>query len=264
MAFLRVKQGLVNLCDGRWIVNLCDKRFLLRKPVENMIVVSAADSSHFKSLCQFLGSFFRYEKEASRVIVYDLGLQAVERREIGDRFPSVEMRTFDYSRYPEHLDIKVNHGEYAWKPVIIAEVLEQFLCPVCWMDAGCLITEPLLQLRRMISCYGFLFSPSNGQVRDWTHPKTFDFLGCKDDLWDSQNLAAGLVPVNPRFSDVMPLIRQWRKCALTKECIAPEGSSRGNHRQDQAVLTLLVHQSETKWRWIVPVSMGISLQHDID
>ncbi|KAF9118815.1 hypothetical protein BGW39_000847 [Mortierella sp. 14UC] len=36
------------------------------------------------------------------------------------------------------------------------------------------------------------------------------------------------------------IMREWVQCARTKECVAPEGSSRANHRQDQAALTYLV------------------------
>jgi hypothetical protein len=38
-------------------------------------------------------------------------------------------------------------------------------------------------------------------------------------------------------------VNRWKECAVTKECIAPEGSNRKNHRQDQAVLSVLAHQS---------------------
>jgi len=36
------------------------------------------------------------------------------------------------------------------------------------------------------------------------------------------------------------LLNDWAKCAKNKSCIAPTGSSRENHRQDQAVLTILL------------------------
>jgi len=36
------------------------------------------------------------------------------------------------------------------------------------------------------------------------------------------------------------VLATWLDCALHRECIAPVGSHRGNHRQDQAALTLLV------------------------
>ncbi len=35
----------------------------------------------------------------------------------------------------------------------------------------------------------------------------------------------------------------WKACAMAKDCIAPPGSSRENHRQDQAALSYLVHRS---------------------
>ena len=38
------------------------------------------------------------------------------------------------------------------------------------------------------------------------------------------------------------LIVPWKACAMTKDCIAPSGSSRRNHRQDQAALSCLVHK----------------------
>ena len=239
-------------------------RLLLYKPIEDMIIVSAADSSHFKSLKQLLQSIFLHEKEPSKVIVYDLGLRDAERQEICDRFPSVEVRVFDYSRYPEYLDIKVNCGEYAWKPVIVADVVGEFLRPVCWMDAGCLLTKPLLLLRKALSSCGFCSYEASGRVFDWTHPGTFDFLGCEDVLWAKRNLAATIVAVNPRFSDAVRLIRRWKQCALIKECIAPEGSNRENHRQDQAVLTLLVYQSGVKRCLLDSEIIGIHTHRDID
>jgi len=36
---------------------------------------------------------------------------------------------------------------------------------------------------------------------------------------------------------------RWKDCAMHQECIAPRGSNRSNHRQDQAALTLLVQSS---------------------
>jgi hypothetical protein len=30
-------------------------------------------------------------------------------------------------------------------------------------------------------------------------------------------------------------------CSANRDCIAPKGSSRDNHRQDQAALTVLIH-----------------------
>jgi len=39
------------------------------------------------------------------------------------------------------------------------------------------------------------------------------------------------------------------ECALRRECIAPEGSDRSNHRQDQAVLTILYCKYQEKYKF---------------
>ena len=39
------------------------------------------------------------------------------------------------------------------------------------------------------------------------------------------------------------VVKPWAECALKRECIGPLGSNRGNHRQDQAVLTVLLYQA---------------------
>ena len=36
------------------------------------------------------------------------------------------------------------------------------------------------------------------------------------------------------------VVRPWRQCALVRDCIAPEGSNKTNHRQDQTALSVLV------------------------
>ena len=38
----------------------------------------------------------------------------------------------------------------------------------------------------------------------------------------------------------LALLREWRACSLELECIAPGNSTRRDHRQDQAALTVLL------------------------
>ena len=47
------------------------------------------------------------------------------------------------------------------------------------------------------------------------------------------------VGFDTRSGEAMAALRGWRECSLDVECIAPSGSHRGNHRQDQAALTVL-------------------------
>lgn len=218
---------------------LCSPSIFAR---HQLVVVTGADSSHYKSLCQFLASLFSYEPEI-KVIVFDLGLADSARQYLKETFPKAEMRLFDYSRYPDYFNIAVNAGEYAWKPVILHNILHEFKCCVCWMDAGNVVIKHLSWLRRITRAAGMYSPLSSGCISDWTHPKTLEFLNASDDILYKPNLNGACVAVCYRNAKARDLVTQWKQCALAKECIAPTGSSRQNHRQDQAVLSVIAHQS---------------------
>ena len=55
--------------------------------------------------------------------------------------------------------------------------------------------------------------------------------------------AVGSAPAPAREAVYRTIVLPWKTCALAKDCIAPAGSSRKNHRQDQAVLSYLVHRA---------------------
>ena len=78
---------------------------------------------------------------------------------------------------------------------------------------------------------------------DWTHPATLEYFAV-DAQWAAgkRNLNGACVAFHPHSLQALKLAKQWRDGALIKECIAPEGSSRKNHRQDQALLTVLAYK----------------------
>ena len=111
-----------------------------------------------------------------------------------------------------------------------------------------------------------------GSIR-WTHPGMFALLDVPQNLWKSQNCNAANIGLNSQNARAMvkvirpvcrsllphliygnPLtgqnvlmmlgmldITQWFACSFEKNCIAPPGSSRANHRQDQAALGCFVY-----------------------
>jgi uncharacterized protein DUF1647 len=227
------------------------------------MIVTGADRTHCRSLFQFLGSLSAVED--APVVVFDLGLRASERSKLERRFPDAEVRTFDYSTYPDYFDIRVDAGQYAWKPVIVNRVLHEFKRPVCWMDAGNVVSEPLIDLRSALTLAGMYSPLGRGTVREWTHPKTIEFLGVNDSdsILDDRNLSGYCVGVNYECEPAVEVVREWAKCALTKECIAPEGSDRSNHRQDQSVLTILARRSGIADK--MPRSLlGFQVQQDVE
>jgi hypothetical protein len=216
-----------------------------------VIVVTAASSNHAGPLRFLLDSLRRLD---ARVVCYDLGLTGHEARAL-PRWDKLSLRPFNYAAYPPHLDVAVNAGEYAWKPAILAEVVDGVRergenDDVLWADAGSYFhaLQPIAD--RIRASRGLWVRRSSGTMGQWTHPGTLAYLG--DDplrFGDLPNADATLVgfatghreaAVRARvYADV---IAPWKACALAKDCIAPAGSSRKNHRQDQAVLSYLVHR----------------------
>ncbi len=206
-------------------------------------IVTGADSSHARSLVNLLGSLQRHEPRSS-VTIYDLGLTGDDRRAAQDAYPLAVMKTFDYSSYPPHLNIRVDAGKYAWKPVIVWTELQLDQTPLCWMDAGNKLRRSLICFRRELRRDGFLSYQSPDTIRDWTHPAMLRRLGLPE-TWDQdrRNLNAACVAFNPRRPAVRQLAADWAEHALDPDCIAPRGSDRTNHRQDQALLTVLAYAS---------------------
>lgn len=222
---------------------ILEMRLLFSTYSQEFVIVTGSDSSHFKSLYQLLESLNKYEFK-TKIIVYDLGLEKSEKEKISTNFLNIELRKFDYSKYPSYFNIKINAGEYAWKPVIIDEVLNEFKCSVCWIDAGNVITKPLIKIRKILELYGFYSPFSKGVISDWTHPKSLENLDVLNDknILNQTNLNGACVCVNYYNIKVKDLVGRWKEGALNKNCIAPDGSSRDNHRQDQAILSTLVYK----------------------
>jgi hypothetical protein len=216
------------------------------------VVVTAASSNHFGALRYLLESLRALK---ARVECYDLGLAAAEVAAL-PRWDGFFYHKFDYGAYPPHFDVRVAAGEYAWKPAIVAEVVERLRAEggeadVLWADAGTYVDalEPIAA--RIRASRGVWLRRSSGTMRDWTHPGMFAFLG--ENAADFAGLpnadatligfATGHPSPEIRASVYDRIIAPWKMCALSRACIAPDGSSRRNHRQDQAVLSYLIHKA---------------------
>src|SRR4051794_23705231 len=102
-----------------------------------LVVVTAASSNHFGALVHMLRSLQRLD---ARVECYDIGLSSSERRRL-PRWAGASIHTFDCAQWPPHMNPAVHAGEYAWKPVIVADAIERLRAEapphdVLWADAG--------------------------------------------------------------------------------------------------------------------------------
>lgn len=230
-------------------------------------IVTGSDSSHFRSMLALLSSIERHEPDAT-IVVWDLGLSASERAEIGEAFESIRLRRFDFDAHPPHFDISTNSGQYAWKPVIIDSEVRDATGFVIWLDAGCRVMSRLRWFRRYISALGVYSPHSAGSLREWTHPGTLAELDVAEELLDRRMFSGGVVGVDPTSTEAAALIRRWAESAHSLACIAPPGSSRSNHRQDQSIMSCLMHQggfgADSICRELYDNGLGILVHQDID
>ena len=215
---------------------------------KNITIVTGSDHIFFDSLIQLIENIKKYES-SSNLIVYDLGMEIKQIETIKQKYPKIKLKPFEFSQYPEFVGIRDEHnklGHYAWKSAIIRKEISANSGLVLWFDTGNLINKKLTYLKIALTAFGFYSPHSDGNISDWTHQGTIDFLLVKKNILKKSNLTGGLVGVNTSNKNVVKLIQNWEKYSLNQQCIAPEGSSRDNHRQDQSILSILRYQSEQK------------------
>lgn len=207
-------------------------------PNRRMTIVTAADSTHEKSLGNLLDSITIHAPQA-HVLIWDLGLSLNQRKILEEKFRSYAFKDFNFDLYPSYFNIKIDSGQYAWKPVIISEsakLLEGFLL---WLDAGNKLIGKLDKVKKLINKNG-LYSPySGGNIKAFTHKSTLDYFSFPARKLLKRNCNGAIIGFKLASPCVAGLIDDWKNCALNKDCIAPYGSNRENHRQDQSVLTIL-------------------------
>ncbi|ORX82158.1 hypothetical protein K493DRAFT_361562 [Basidiobolus meristosporus CBS 931.73] len=214
-------------------------------------IVTAASSNHFCPLLAFVYALHGTTKmlppaERPRVVVYDLGLSTAERAKLDrvvNRGFAQEIVTLNFTQYPTFWNIHLRRGEYAWKTGIIHEVAKKHGGVVLWMDSGNRVTPQYLpQVVEYINANGFYSPTSQGQMKDFTHPGLFAYFGDSAKRYGTlKNCNGAFIGFDTQNSTVMnKLMLPFFECGLKQPCIAPKGSSRANHRQDQSVFTYLV------------------------
>lgn len=257
-----------------WKVSNAIREVCLQNPryyFKKLHFVTGADSSHFRSSLNFIESVRDHEPTAS-LTYWDLGLSESEVAVIRIKFPSVDIRKFEFSCYPSHMNIKINAGSYAWKPVIIAltadqlQELSQQNRLLVWADAGNIVLRRLARLRGLVGSLGLYTPESPGKLKTWTHPQTLRILQVEQHLESMQMCNAALVAFDLSTEQAKETLGQWVEYAYEKECIAPEGSSLGNHRYDQAILSCIVARGNfiPGSALMSPEGVGVAVQQDVE
>lgn len=208
-----------------------------------LTIITGASENHAKSLRNFLQSIATHADIDYTCIVYDLGLAPATLAALKDAFDKYEFRYFDFSKYPAYFNITVAAGEYAWKPAIVYEVSKTATDAILWCDAGDLICGSLKGIYNTIKSDIIFSTITSGDIKRWTHPLTLKWFGIDDTngILRLPNRNGAIQGFDCSIPNCRNFIKTMNDCAHDKTCIAPEGSSRANHRQDQAVFTILYY-----------------------
>jgi hypothetical protein len=233
-----------------------------------LVVVTALSSNHFRESHDFFASVLSKLPD-SKVIVYDLGLTGNEVNTIQSYCNVLEVRKFNFSRYPPHTK---NLRTYAWKPFIIKEVSEEYEL-LFYCDVSCRIKDNITaHLPRLMQFPLLPCSRLGSSVVRTTHDGMLKYLTPHfTRAWMIRVLPRGmqatgfLLLVNKILEE--RLLAPWVDCAENVECIAPQGATLGPchfnrtpstsyvgcHRFDQSALNLILIRE-----------FGLSFQNAVD
>ncbi|KAI9310494.1 hypothetical protein BX666DRAFT_2006530 [Dichotomocladium elegans] len=236
-------------------------------------IVTAASANHLCALENMLYNLHNLKQHVAvedfpRIVVYDLGITD-QQKTILDSLKNAEffdeLVVFDYEKYPSFWNISIARGEYAWKTGIVKETQELYGGVIVWLDTG---DVPNALFMRMIPKYirrhGFWSPRSTGFVGSkFNHEGAFEYFKMSRKeygaLENCNGAALGFDADNKLVVDA--LITPWYECGLDKDCIAPPGSSRSNHRQDQSAITLLAVKAGYRC-FEYPEFHGITIHQD--
>ena len=220
--------------------------FLFRTKINNkeFKLITISDSYFFDALTNLLTSIHKYEPKIE-VVIIDIGLTEKQFVFLKDNF-NYKIKKFNFDKFPtffKHYDLDGKLGSYAWKAPALLNEFSKSDKNIIYLDAGCELRKSLKFLKFIILKNGFYSPESSNNIEHWTHPHTLKIMKVDKNLLRKRNFSSGIVGMVIGDKKNEKIIEEWAKFSENKDVLAPKGSSRKNHRQDQSILNILVHQN---------------------
>ena len=245
-----------------------------QKEKEYFLIVSAISSNHFEEAKDMIGSAQKF-LPTRRIVLYDLGLQESQRKEI-KQFCNVELRKFDFGKYPSHLKFLYR---CSWKPFIIRQ-LAQEAEHLFWADASIRFVKDFESSLSKLDKFPLKGHHHSPDIIQLTHTGTLDYFNVtREAMRNVKGIEGGLVLFKTN-EVAMHIIDLWCDCAMHEDCIAPKntivypcnfklvrpGSTKyaGCHRYDQSVLNVVIVREYGKevYKYITDSIIETSLKVD--
>lgn len=206
--------------------------------------MTGANQPFARTLWQFLRSAERAGLQSTyRWMVYDLGLGLAARDMLTRSFPWISVRNFDFAAYPPHVAMKSR--SYAWKPIIMAEVLDEFQAPSLWLDSATIVTSDLSEPFAIMAKHGIVSLKGKPQLGEHCDPRVLKELGVAVELLHLPERVAGVVGFDPAHKVARELAGNWARHALVENRILPPDAI-PNHKPEQAILSALLYKAEAQ------------------
>ena len=217
-----------------------------------LTIVTGANNNYFKSLCQLLNNINNTLCNYNlNLYIFDLGFDKIQINELFNLLNEFNKNItynyikFDYSKHPSYYNIYEKKGEYAWKSACIWQTYKNTDSDILiWCDSANLFTtssiEPLIYT---IQKQGIYTPSSKYTVKEWTHKKCLQYFNIEPDdiILNLQQRSGGMLCFDLNNITSHSVIKDFYELSKIKECIAPHGSNILNHRQDQALFTILYY-----------------------
>jgi hypothetical protein len=216
------------------------------------IIVTAADQLYWRCLYQLLRNVERRRLQRHhRVIAYDLGLEPRTLAQLTNRFGWCEFRRFRFEDHPPHAAVAA--GAYAWKPLIVAQVVEAADGPVIWADSATLfLTGDLGPVLADIRRCGAWAVHGQATLEERCDPLVLDTFQVPPHARRRPEIMAGLAAFDAANPEARQLVRDWAAHARIEAHINPRQPPLRHHKQDQALLTILMFAAEDENRIRLP------------
>lgn len=218
-------------------------------PSNYKLISSGSSDNHFHLLLLFLHRIYIVENNIC-VVIWNLGLsykniiklenakKYIERKNI-----IVDIMVFNYTNYPQHFNIEINAGYYSWKPFVIWDTYIKYKRTLLWLDCGCFIYNKLDYEYQDINRNKIYTINATCKIKRCTHYKSLELFNVNESLYNKVMCAAGIFGLAYRNDIINRIMNIWKACALIKNCISPPGARKGNHLQDQSILSILLYQN---------------------
>lgn len=231
--------------------------------MSDMIIITGADKTHFKSACQCIRSIQKHEP-TKKILFWDFGL--TKEQSLYIQTLNIFYEWFDYTKYPDYYDITKNAGEYGWKSAVIMETVEKGYSKVLWLDAGNVINGPLHEIETFLDTYGIFYTYVLHDMKSWTYSTVFEHFTFSEQIYNKNMINAAFIGFHYEHEKGKELLQKYYEYSKKREYIAPIGSSRSNHRQDQSLLSCIIYESFPYWNKMKPYThiSYISIHKDCD